>query len=84
MHTMTKLARGTEQKSDGIEVLAPVSPAQAAILTPDALRFVAGLEREFNARRHNLLAQRRERQDLFDAGRLPDFLQCTEETRKLH
>ena len=61
-----------------------MSPAHAAILTADALRFVAGLQREFNARRRILLAQRHERQAQFDAGRLPNFLRSTEEIRTLH
>jgi malate synthase len=84
VQTTSLPARGLGRGLDGIEILAPVSPAQSAILTPDALRFVAGLEREFNARRHILLAQRHERQAQFNAGRLPDFLRSTEEIRKLH
>jgi malate synthase len=38
------------------------------ILTPDALAFVAQLKRGFEARRQPLLADRRARQDRFDAG----------------
>ena len=78
VHTTSLPARGVGRNLDGIEVSGPVSPAHAAILTPDALRFIAGLQREFNARRHILLAQRRERQARFDAGQLPDFLHGTE------
>ncbi len=48
------------------------------ILTPEALRFVAGLQRAFNPRRKELLARRQERQARFDAGELPDFLPETE------
>jgi len=44
------------------------------ILTPDALAFVAGLQRRFNARRGELLAARAARQKRFDAGETPDFL----------
>jgi len=84
VHTTSLPARGIGRNLDGIEISAPVSPDQAAILTPDALRFVAGLQREFNARRHILLSQRHERQALLNAGRLPDFLPHTEEIRKLH
>ena len=84
VQTITKLVRGTEHKSDGIEVQGPVSPAHSAVLTTDALQFVAGLEREFNARRHILLAARRERQSRLDAGQLPNFLPNTEAIRELH
>jgi malate synthase len=84
VHTTSLPARAIGRTSDGIDILAPVSTDQAAILTPDALRFVAGLQREFNARRHILLAQRHERQTLINSGRLPDFLPHTEEIRKLH
>ena len=55
-----------------------VSGAMAArydeILTPDALAFIAGLQRQFDARRKELLAARAARQKRFDAGETPDFL----------
>ena len=44
------------------------------ILTPEALAFVATLQREFNPRRLELLAARDLRQTKLDAGELPDFL----------
>lgn len=71
----------TELESEGIEVRAPVDSAFAEILTPNALRFVAGLQREFHARRHELLTKRQERQERLDAGEVPDFLPETEEIR---
>jgi malate synthase len=51
------------------------------ILTPEALAFVAGLHRRFDARRQELLAARAERQQAFDAGALPDFLPETAQIR---
>jgi malate synthase len=51
------------------------------VLAPDALAFVAGLERRFGARRRELLAQRRERQARLDAGERPDFPQETASIR---
>ncbi len=84
MSTTILPALGVSRSFDGIEVLDPLSPAHAAILSADALQFVAGLQREFNARRHILLAQRRERQIQFDGGRLPDFQHSTEEIRAQH
>ena len=44
-----------------------------AILTPEALQFVAELDQRFDRRRRDLLAARAERQKHFDAGEMPDF-----------
>jgi malate synthase len=66
----------------GLEVRGPVGAAHAAILTPDALDFVAGLVRDFAARRDELLERRRERQRRFDAGARPDFLPETRGVRE--
>ena len=68
--------------SEGIEVLGPIGPQYDEILTPDALRFVASLQRAFGARREELLARRVEVQKRIDSGVLPDFLPETEEIRK--
>jgi malate synthase len=51
-------------------------------LTPEALVFVAGLQREFGTRRRDLLAARTERQERIDAGELPDFLAETSAVRE--
>ena len=40
---------------DGVEVLAPVAEQAAEVLTPEAVDFVVGLQRAFNARRKELL-----------------------------
>jgi malate synthase len=64
----------------GVEVLAPVTESYAEILTPEALAFSVDLHREFNGRRKELLAARRERQKRMTAGEHPDFL---EETRRI-
>jgi len=66
----------------GVEILAPLSVDQAAILTPDALEFVATLERTFRTRRHDLLVSRADRQQLLDAGQQPDFLAETQWIRE--
>ncbi|HEY0164612.1 MAG TPA: hypothetical protein VGB39_04480, partial [Sphingomicrobium sp.] len=52
----------------------------AAILSPDALDFLAELHERFDDRRRALLDARDARQILFDAGELPDFI---EETRHI-
>lgn len=65
----------------GVILTAPVQAAQAEILTPEALSFVAELHRRFDARRRELLARREERQAQLDAGELPDFLPETAHIR---
>jgi len=55
--------------------------ATDAILSPDALAFVAELQRRFGARRRELLAARGERQRRFDRGELPDFRPDTAHVR---
>ena len=64
-----------------LQINAPVSPAYAEILTPEAQRFVAGLAAQFDARRKELLARRQVRQTELDAGHYPDFLTETSEIR---
>ena len=66
----------------GVEILATPHPEQARILTPAALQFIVGLQRNFNSRRVELLAARAERQKHLDAGERPDFLKHTTRTRE--
>ncbi|HUR28332.1 MAG TPA: malate synthase A [Planctomycetota bacterium] len=61
----------------GIEIRAPLDAAGSAILTPAALEFLSTLERNFRARRKELLARRVEIQARLDAGERPDFLAAT-------
>jgi len=63
----------------GVTLLAPDG---AGVLTPDALELVAALEREFGARREELLRARAERQERLSAGELPDFLEETRGVRE--
>jgi len=67
-----------------VVVTKPVSPEQAEILAPEALRFVASLARRFNHTRSQLLKLRDIRQREIDAGNFPDFLRETEHIRKSH
>lgn len=55
---------------------------QEQVLTPEAVAFVAGLQRRFNARRKDLLAARAERLVRLNAGERPDFLPETREIRE--
>ena len=68
--------------SSPAEVRAPIEGRAAEILTPEALAFVAALQREFRTERDRLLEARVERQAELDAGTLPDFLPETQEIRE--
>jgi malate synthase len=67
---------------EGVEVKGRVTPEVAEILTPEALDFVARLERKFGDRRKELLARRAQRQERLDAGEMPDFLPETRSIRE--
>ncbi|HEX9464399.1 MAG TPA: malate synthase A [Alphaproteobacteria bacterium] len=58
----------------GVTIEAPIDDAFAEILTPEAVAFIAGLQRKFGERRLELLARRQQRQARLDAGEKPDFL----------
>ena len=70
------------EREAGVEVRGPRVRGTDEILTTEALRFVALLQREFNPRREELLAQRQARQKRLDAGELPDFLPQTKQIRE--
>ncbi len=65
----------------GIEIRAPIPPEYASILSPEAMTFVAFLQRGFGQRREDLLKARARRQVALDAGHLPDFLPETTHIR---
>ncbi|HXS09100.1 MAG TPA: malate synthase A, partial [Candidatus Krumholzibacteria bacterium] len=66
---------------EGIAITRPADSVESEILTPDAIRFVAGLARRFTARRDQLLKLRAIRQREIDSGQFPDFLAETAEIR---
>ena len=66
---------------DGVEIRAPITPEYAEVLTPDALRFVAKLERAFRETRAALLRRRADRQAALDRGITLDFPPETAEIR---
>lgn len=61
----------------GVEVHGPAREAYPHVLTPEALDFVATLQRQLGSTRDELLARRSRRQAEFEAGVLPDFLEST-------
>jgi malate synthase len=67
---------------NGVEVKAKITRESAGILTPEALAFVAKLQREFGGRRGEALQARQDRQSRFDAGEMPDFLSETKQVRE--
>ena len=68
--------------TDGIEVLGPRTASIDRVLTPEALAFLATLQRTFGPERARLLAKRVERQAELDGGARPDFLAETREVRE--
>jgi malate synthase len=64
-----------------ISIAGPAAERADEILTPEALAFVARLQRELAPRRNELLEARGERWQRLRAGELPDFLAETREVR---
>ncbi|WP_433254217.1 malate synthase A [Streptosporangium sp. CA-135522] len=67
---------------DGVEITGPSQNRFDEILTPEALAFVAALQREFGTRRLELLEARRARQAELSAGGTLDFLPETRHVRE--
>ncbi len=65
----------------GVEVAGPAVPGLDRILTPDALAFLADLQRRFGPERAALLARRAERHANISAGERPGFLPETADVR---
>jgi malate synthase len=63
------------------DIRASITTEYAAILTPDALDFIAALARKFEPTRQTLLQNRVARQLELDAGKHPDFLAHTVDVR---
>ncbi len=65
----------------GIEIVGPSVPGSSAVLTAEALDFVADLQRRFGPARTALLEARTTRYAALSAGALPDFLAETADVR---
>lgn len=65
----------------GIEIIGTLKAQYDEILTPEALQFIEELERNFGARRVELLQSRKKRQEEINNGKLPDFLPETKHLR---
>jgi malate synthase len=66
----------------GVELRGTTNERYDAVLTPEALEFVAELQRRFGPTREALLRARVIRQAAFDGGVLPDFLSETRGIRE--
>ncbi len=71
----------TSRLPGGVQILGEITPAFAEILTPDALSFVAKLQRAFGSAREKSLQRRQDRQAAFDRGEVLDFLPETKQIR---
>ena len=65
-----------------VENLEDFKSAEREMLTPDAVEFLTSLHRLFDARRCELLCERRLRQSEYDRGNLPRFLKDTQFIRE--
>ena len=60
--------------SAGIEFVLPVPDDSNRVISLEAVDFIVSLQRQFNARRKELLAVRELRQQKLDTGERSDFL----------
>lgn len=67
---------------DGVQVLGEITSAFAEVLTPEALAFVAKLERSFGGRREECLQRRQQQQAALDRGEVLDFRSETRHIRE--
>ena len=63
----------TEQTIEGLQIKGFLHAGYEKILTPEALQFVASLQRQFNSTRLQLLQRRKERQKRIDQVNSPNF-----------
>src|SRR5487761_615357 len=68
--------------TEQIALKGPNDGRSTELLTPEALAFIARMQREFGDRRLELLRMRDERQSRLDAGESPQFLPDTQSVRK--
>ena len=66
---------------EGVAVRGPVKAGFEAVLTDEALAFIADLSRKFEGERQRLMRLRSERQKAWDGGEHPDFLPETKSIR---
>ncbi|KAM0873208.1 hypothetical protein ACQ4PT_038243 [Festuca glaucescens] len=82
MPTTGTAAMASYDMPEGVDIRGRYDPEFAAILTRDALAFVAGLQREFRGAVRHAMERRRETQRRYDAGELPRFDPATRLVRE--
>jgi malate synthase len=70
------------ERTEPLRIAAPECAGYQAILSPDALEFLAALNAKFAGRVRELLKARGARQNRIDAGERPDFLPATRTQRE--
>jgi malate synthase len=70
------------ERTEPLRIAAPARADYQAILSPDALEFLAALNAEFAGRVRELLKARAARQQRIDTGERPDFLSATRAQRE--
>ncbi|MET0056103.1 MAG: malate synthase A, partial [Candidatus Thiodiazotropha sp. 6PLUC10] len=79
---MTSTSSNLWHQTQEIRITGNMEPGYQEILSPEALHFVAELERLFGDTRRELMKQRGLRQQRLNAGVLPDFLEGTSGIRQ--
>ncbi|MEJ2404607.1 MAG: malate synthase A [Candidatus Thiodiazotropha sp.] len=74
---MSRPSSSLRHPTQEIRITGPSKAEFQTLLTPEALHFVAEMERQFSPIRRELLEQRRLRQQRFNAGEKPRFLDGT-------
>ncbi|MEH6947734.1 malate synthase A [Bacillus sp. JJ634] len=69
-------------KVESLEINGEIKPGFEEILTPEALQFIAKIERYFGPRRKELLERRMKVQEEIDQGKVPQFLEETKHIRE--
>lgn len=69
-------------QDSGVEVRGEIKSGYERVLTPEALGFVAAIARRFEDERTRLLDVRAKRQEAWDNGALPGFLEETSSVRE--
>ncbi len=75
-------ATGLSDSGATVRLEKQIAPDSKEAFTPEALQFVAELQRRFNQTREELLQHRAERQIAFENGEMFDFLPETEAIRR--
>ncbi|MBA3609805.1 MAG: malate synthase A [Rubrobacter sp.] len=79
---MTQAQSETHKFGEGVEIQARITDEHREIVSDEAVAFVATLTREFGGRVEEILQRRQERQERFDAGEAPGFLEETKDVRE--